>query len=69
MQHYALVFNTTSGSRRSMRINNPNTNLPTADIEAAIGQMITYDIFDQERGGLESLHQMELTTIQRTQIL
>jgi len=52
-----------------MRINNPNTNLPTADIEAAIGQMITYDIFDQERGGLESLHQMELTTIQRTQIL
>ena len=69
MQHYSLVFNTTSGSRRSMRINNPNTDLPLEDIETAIGQMITNDIFDQERGGLESLSRMELSTIERKVIL
>ena len=30
MQHYSLVFNTTSGSRRSIRIKNTNTDLPVA---------------------------------------
>lgn len=31
--------------------------------------MITNDIFDQERGGLESLNRMELATVERTVIL
>lgn len=38
MQHYSLVFNTTNGSRRSMRINSPNTDLPVAEIETAISR-------------------------------
>ena len=69
MQHYSLVFNTTSGSRRSMRIKNPNTDLPVDEIETAVAQMIANDIFDQERGGLDSLNRMELATIERTVIL
>ena len=69
MQHYSLVFNTTLGSRRSMRINSPNINLPIEDIQEAIGQMITHDIFDQERGSLESLNRMELTTVERKVIM
>jgi len=36
-----------------------------ADIETAIGQIIDNDVFDQERGGLDSLNRMELTTIMR----
>jgi len=69
MRHYTMVFNTTTGSRRSMRINNPNTDLPVADIQAAIGQMIQYDVFDQERGGLDSLNRMELTVVERTLVI
>lgn len=69
MKHYSLVFNTTKGSRRSMRINNPNTSLPVAEIEAAVGQMIANDIFDPQRGGLESLNRLELTSIERTLVV
>ena len=65
MRHYSLVFNTTTGSRRSIRINNPNIDMLLADIETAIGQIIDNDVFDQERGGLDSLNRMELTTIMR----
>ena len=65
MRHYSIVFNTTTGSRRSIRINNPNIDMPVADIQTAIGQIIDNDVFDQERGGLESLNRMELTTIER----
>jgi len=39
--------------------------MPVADIQTAIGQIIDNDVFDQERGGLESLNRMELTTIER----
>jgi hypothetical protein len=52
-----------------MRIDNPNTSLPAADIEAAVNQMIANDILDPERGGLESLNRMELTSIERTLVL
>lgn len=69
MNYYSLVFNTTTGSRRSMRIKNPDTNLPLDEIEAAVGQMISNDIFDQERGGLDSLNRMDLTVVERTQIM
>jgi hypothetical protein len=69
MQHYSMVFNTTTGTRRTMRISNPKLGLPTSDIETAIGQMIANDIFDPERGGLESLNRMELTTVGREMIL
>ena len=68
-QHYSMVFNTSTGSRRTMRINSPNTDMPLADIEAAIGQLIANDVFDQARGSLESLSRMELTTMSRTTII
>jgi len=67
--HYSIVFNTTTGSRRSLRISNPNTDLPLATIQAAIGQMIQNDVFNQDKGGLESVKRMELTRIQHEIIL
>jgi len=69
MRHYSIVFNTTTGSRRSIRVNHPNVDLPVADIQTAIGQIIDNDVFDQERGGLDSLNRMELTTIERKVIM
>jgi hypothetical protein len=64
-----MVFNTKTGTRRTMRISNPTTGLPLSEIEAAVGQMIANDIFDPERGGLESLNRMELTTVGRQLVL
>jgi len=52
-----------------VRIANPVVGLPTTDIEAAVGQMIANDIFDPERGGLESLNRMELAVMERTTVL
>ena len=69
MRHYSIVFNTTTGSRRSIRVNHPNVDLPIADIQTAINQIIDNDVFDQERGGLDSLNRMELTTIERKPIM
>jgi len=69
LKHYTLVFNTTTGSRKSMRITNPTVGLPTSEIEAAVGQMIANNIFDPERGGLESLNRMELSVMERTTVL
>ena len=69
MRHYSVVFNTTTGSRRSIRINNPNTDLPRADAESAVNRIIQNDVFDQERGGLDSLNRMELTVTERTLVL
>ena len=69
MRHYTLVFNTTSGSRRSIRINNPNPDLPVMEISAAVDKIIANDVFDQANGSLNYLNRMELTTIERTAIL
>jgi len=69
MRHYSVVFNTSKGYKRSIRINNPTVGLPVADIEAAVGQIINNDVFDQDKGYLDSLNRMELTTIKRSQIL
>jgi len=43
--------------------------MPLTDIQTAIGQMIDNDVFDQERGGLDSLNRMELTTVERKLIV
>ena len=69
MRHYSVVLNTSKGYRRSIRINNPTVGLPTADIEAAVEQIIQNDVFDQEKGYLDSLSRMELTTIERVAVL
>ena len=71
MRHYSLTFNTTTGSRRSFRVNNPNIDLPIETMRAAVDQIIENDVFDytQERGGLDSLHRMQLTIVERTQLI
>ena len=68
-KHYSIVFNTTTGSRRSIRVNNPNPDMPVEDIETAVEQIIANDVFNQERGGLDSLNRMELTVMTRTAVL
>ena len=69
MRHYSIVFNTTSGSRRSIRINNPNPDLPVTDISDAVDQIIANDVFDPANGSLNYLNRMELTTIERKAVL
>jgi hypothetical protein len=69
MRHYSLVLNTDSGSRRTIRINNPNTDLPNADIAAAVDKIIANDVFDNTRGALESVNRMELTVVETSTIL
>ena len=71
MRHYSLIFNTTAGGRRSFRVNNPNTDLPIEDIKAAVDQILANDVFDpaSERGGLDSLGRLNLTIVERTQIV
>ena len=65
MQHYSMVFHTNTGGRRSMRINNPNTDLSLDVIKGAIDQIIQNDVFDQARGALEGISRMELTRIEQ----
>ena len=69
MKHYSIVFHTTTGSRRSIRVNNPNIDLPLPVISDAVDQMLANDIFDPQAGGLQSLSKMELAVVERTQLL
>jgi len=69
MKHYSIVFNTTTGSRRSIRVNHPNTDLSVAELSAAINKMLENDVFDPQAGGLESLNRMELSVMERKVIL
>ena len=69
VRHYTIMFNTTKGTRRSIRVNNPDPDLPVEDISAAVDQILDNDVFDPERGGLDSFSRMELTTIDRKDIL
>ena len=69
MKFYSLSFNTVAGSRRSFRINNPDTDVSLADIAEAVADIIQYDLFDRGDGGLESLNRMELTVVERTVII
>jgi len=49
MRHYTLVLNTDSGSRRTLRISNPNTDIPTATLAAAVEKLIVNDVYDNTR--------------------
>ena len=69
MKHYTIVFYTTTGSRRSIRVNNPNTDLPLPQIAEAVDQMIANDVFDPQAGSLESLSRMELSVVERSVVL
>jgi len=68
-RHYTLVLNTDSGSRRTLRINNPNVDIPVATLETAVEQLIANDIFDDTRGALESLNRLEKTVVEITSVL
>ena len=69
-RHYSIVFNTTTGAGRSIRINNPNPDLPREDITAAVEMIIDNDVFDQTlNGSLSHLNRMELTVVERTAVL
>jgi len=69
-RHYSIIFNTTTGARRSIRINNPNPDLLREDIAAAVDVIIDNDVFDQtDNGSLSYLNRMELTVIERTAVL
>jgi len=69
MQHYAIVLDTDTGGRRTIRINHPNPNMPVEDIQDAVDRILDNDVFDPQRGALKGLNRMELTTVQRTQVL
>ena len=69
MRHYSMIFYTSTGGRRSIRINNPDPDLPVSEISDAVDQLLANDVFDPESGSLASLGRMELTTIERTAIL
>ena len=69
MKHYTMVFYTTTGSRRSIRVSQPNTDLPLPQIADAVDQLIANDVFNPEAGALESLSRMELSVIERSVIL
>ena len=69
MTHYSIVMNTDKGMRRTVRISNPNPNLPTQDIAAAVDKLLANDVYEPSRGTLDSLNRMELTTIQTTVVL
>ena len=68
MRHYSIIFNTTTGRRRSIRVNNPNTDLPLPEISAAVEQILENDVFDPQVGGLKNLNRMELSVLERTVI-
>jgi len=62
-------MNTDKGNRRTLRISNPNPNLPTQDIAAAVDKLLANDVYEPSRRALDSLNRMELTTIETTVIL
>ena len=69
MKFYSLSFNTKAGSRRSFRINNPDTDVSLAVIAEAVADIIKFDVFDRGDGGIESLNRMELTVVERTVVI
>ena len=68
-RHYSIVFGTADGSKRSMQVRNPNTEIPAAELSAAAGQILLNDVFDPARGSLESFNRLDLTETTTTQVL
>jgi hypothetical protein len=69
MTHYALVFHTTTGHRRSLRITNPDPMIDMAVLTAAVDKLIANDIYEQSKGALDSLNRMDLTTVVTEKII
>ena len=69
MKHYSIVFNTTNGTRRSIKVNNPTLGLSEGELSAAVNQILANDVFNPAKGGLDSLHRMELSVVERSVVL
>ncbi len=69
MTYFQLSLNTSTGSRRSIKINEPVNELTTEEIEAAIGQIIENDVFDPAKGSLTGLNELELVTVTKQTIM
>ena len=69
MKHYSIAFYTTNGSRRSIRVNNPNVDIPLPTLVTAVDQMLANDVYDPQVGGLESLSKFELSVVERTVLI
>jgi len=67
--HYQMLFNTTAGNRRSLRIMHPNPDLDQPEIVNAVQQMLANDISDPARGRIESLARMDFVISERKNIL
>jgi hypothetical protein len=69
MTHYLLTFNTSTGGKRTIKINNPTTGLSTEELEEAVEQIIANDVFDPAKGSLTGLDEMELITVSKETIM
>lgn len=68
-EYYDLVFLTNKGKQRSLRITNPNTDLPAYDLKSAIDTLIVSDIFVKtETGKMSSLKSAQHINETRTKL-
>jgi len=66
MTHYQLTFVTSSGTRRSFRVNNVDPNIPQQDLQDAVDMLLDHDIMAPERGTLSRLQSLTTNTITST---
>ena len=69
VKYYSIVFDTTAGTKRSLQVRNPNTELPTMELSAAIAQILMNDVFDPAKGSIESFNRLDLNINERIQVL
>ncbi len=69
MNYYQLSLNMSTGTKRSIKINNPATGLSEEEIEAAVNQIIENDVFDPAKGSIAGVNQLELVTVTRTTLI
>jgi len=68
MNHYVIQFDTTTG-RRNIRINNPNFDVPSAQLMEGVSQMLLNDVLDPATGtgALDGFRFMD--AVRRTRVL
>ena len=67
--YYILSINTKSGTKRSLRINDPLPGLTKSDLEEAAEDVVNADVFDPAKGQNESINKLEAVTITRESLL
>jgi len=63
-----MVFNTGTGRRFRITLDNPRPNLTPAEVQAAMEQVINADIFDVD-GGVTEINSAQIITTQAEPIL